>query len=207
MSQFLAPIHQWLFDKIIILEHIEKEILSFYDQGEVKALHEKIVEETDDFIPDQPLENLIDQSNIHGWLQNRITLAETRQAALVNELISLYEDAPAQIEAIYFKVGTQLASEFDEAILNPSDVFKALNNILLEGMPCDRVNKVVEESDERFIWNTSICVHKDNWESKGVKISHYYKFRAALIQGFVSVATPTLTYKYQEEEQLHTIKC
>ncbi len=83
MSQFLAPIHTWLFDKILLMESIEKEIVNQYSDSKYQDAHAKLVQKYGDFIPNQPLEQLIDQSNIHGWLQEGITVVENRLAFLI----------------------------------------------------------------------------------------------------------------------------
>lgn len=42
MSQFLAPIHTWLFDKIVLMESIEKEIVNQYSDSKYQDAHAKV---------------------------------------------------------------------------------------------------------------------------------------------------------------------
>lgn len=199
MSLFLAPIHEWLFNKIIILENIEKEIVKEFESDELLKYHSELCEKFGDYIPNKPLEELIDQSNIHGWLQNRITVAESRQAALVKEL-TLEGDNAEKIRSVYYSEGKRIAEITEKKFSTPAEVFNELSNILLEGMPCDRVNRILESDDDNMIWEISQCVHKANWESSGVEVEYYYTFRESFIKGFVENISDDFGYLYNNGE-------
>lgn len=206
MSQFLAPIHTWLFNKIVLLEEIEKQIVDSVDNEDLKAKHTELQNEIGEFIPKKPIEELIDLSNIHGWLQERITIAELRQARFVNALMESSSMSVEGISNIYEKAGINAATSLDVTIEDPSEVFKLLGNVLLEGMPCDRVNKVVTQEENTITWLTTTCVHKKNWEQAGVAIENYYKFREAFTSGFVKTLNSKMSYTYTlASEQSHTI--
>lgn len=206
MSQFLAPVHTWLFNKIVVLENIEKDIVLSVEDNSVKDAHNELIAKFGDFLPDQPLETMIDESNIHGWLQDRITVAETRQAAFVNKLMEVSENATEGVSNVYYQNGIQIAESMGNKIEDPAQIFQALNNVLLEGMPCDRVNSVIEQNDEMISWKTSTCVHKNNWENQGVNVDYFYTFRAAFTKGFVETLSSKLGYVYTNDGvQLHKI--
>jgi len=206
MSQFLAPIHTWLFNKILVLENIERDLVNSVEENGLKEYHQKLQIEFGDYIPNQPLEEIIDETNIHGWLQGRITMAETRQAAFINKLMSVSKNAVEGINNIYYQAGQKTASELGVTIDQPAEIFQALNNVLLEGMPCDRVNSVTNQSEESITWKTQTCVHKNNWESNGVDVEYFYGFRAAFTKGFTETVGNGLAYTYTNEgEQVHTI--
>ena len=70
MSAFLGKIHYWLYNKVLWHEELSEEILKYaaskgVSVEEIKAeVYSKYGE------PDlSPLEDVIDQGNIHGWLQ------------------------------------------------------------------------------------------------------------------------------------------
>ena len=91
MSLFLGKIHYWMFNKIIWFQNLEVE-LEKLAKGEglnteeiLKNLDKKYGEK----VEDKPLEEIIDQGNIHGWLQERITIAENRLSALTAELLKV----------------------------------------------------------------------------------------------------------------------
>lgn len=205
MSQFLAPIHTWLFNKIVTLESIEKAIEAAYPQEDITSYHQSLKAKIGDYLPEAPLETMIDQSNIHGWLQDRITKAETRQAGLVAKVIEI-EGANENIQSIYKKAGVEAASQLGVKVDDPATIFKGVNDVLLEGMPCDRVNSMVEQTDDTVIWKTVQCVHKNNWEASGVDVVNYYGYRAALIDGYVNTLSDQFNYTYTNDgEQVHTI--
>lgn len=206
MSLFLAPIHTWLFNKILILENIEKEIVTIINDEKITQMHQKLLVQYGDFIPDEPLENLIDQTNIHGWLQERITLGEIRQAALVNALVTLDEKNWEKVKTAYYNVGGEVAPKSGNLVTDPAVAFEMLNNVLLEGMPCDRVNKVVEQTANKITWVTTSCVHKANWESENVPVENFYRFKEAFTQGFVKAINENMIYTYEmNPQQTHQI--
>ena len=66
---------------------------------------------------------------------------------------------------------------------NASDAYKVISDCLLDGMPCDHANAVIEESEEKVIWKRNVCVHQNYWDEVGGNIDNYYKFREAFIKG------------------------
>ena len=77
MSAFLGPIHFWLYNKIGNQELLTKEIAAL-------AAENSWIPDADSYTKTlPPLETVIDEGNIHGWLQAQITDAETRYARLV----------------------------------------------------------------------------------------------------------------------------
>lgn len=204
MSRFLAPVHTWLFNKIIVLENIEKGIVEAVDSEELKAAHAELLNTFGEYIPMKPLEEMIDQSNIHGWLQERITVAESRQAAFISKFDN--DEALLNVVAsVYENVGKEAGKNFG-TLEDPKMIFNGLNNVLLEGMPCDRVNKVVSEDENMMEWHTLSCVHKNNWESNGVAVENYYRFREAFTKGFVESVGPAFEYAYTNTDgQVHVL--
>lgn len=201
MSKTLAPIHSGLYKKIMLFENIEKLIVknTQREQG-----HQILVERFGDYLPNEPLEDIIDHNNIHGWLQNRITIAEKRQASLIFALMNSDTKLLEIVKEVYRKVGKETSAYFNAK--TAVDAFTALNQVLLEGMPCDRVNKVMEQSEEQMQWQTVNCVHKDNWDSQGVDVDLFYKFREAFALAFVTGLGEAFMYKYSNEfGQIHSI--
>lgn len=182
MSAFLGPIHYWLYRKIQLQENLTRALTSVL--SEEKRIHlEKSLDEECGVVEHRPLEEAIDNGNIHGWLQGQIAIAERRFAAAVTEI--LVED-PSQIENL-----KQAAYEIGQKnpLPNSDDaqsIYKGLNDILLEGMPCDHVNQIIEQSEQRVIWNQAVDLHLPFWDQAGGDINHYYLFRNAFISGILS---------------------
>jgi len=207
MSAFLGPIHHWLFNKITLFESLEENI-----NKDVIAKHgDKALEITEqmkkkygEFIPKQPLENLIDTNNIHGWLQNKISIAETRQAATLKAFI---DNLGAEVITILEKNYTQQGSEVGTIASQETDtsdapsLYKALNNYLLEGMPCDNVNSVIMSEPQLLEWNAFGCLHKPYWDTVGMDSETMYNLRFSWIKAFVEKANSKYTYKNEVVSQ------
>ena len=71
MSRYLGKIHYWLFNKIRYSEELENKIEKWaYEEGLLEAADWKsdIISKFGPTTGDEPLEKIIDESNIHGWL-------------------------------------------------------------------------------------------------------------------------------------------
>lgn len=207
MSAFLGPIHHWLFNKISLFENLERsvndQIISKYGD-KAENITNEMREKYGEFIPNEPLENLIDTGNIHGWLQNRISIAEKRQAATIKAFIDTFgSEVVDSIEKSYIKQGSKVGIKASQEV-NVSDapsLYEALNNYLLEGMPCDNVNSVMSSESHLLKWNTFSCLHKPYWNKVGVDTETMYKLRFAWIKAFVENANTNYTYKNEVKSE------
>lgn len=182
MSAFLGPIHFWLYNKIQIQQGMVEDILAL--SGDLApGLREELdtrygVSET------RPLDEVIDVENIHGWLQKCISQTEYKLAYAVTFLTEKDPEIIKKIESIFQRKGKEIATSINTD--NAAEVYKAVSDSLLDGMPCDSVNTVVEESHEKVVWRRNICVHKKYWEEVGGDINVYYFLREAFLRGFLS---------------------
>ena len=125
------------------------------------------------------LEEIIDLENIHGWLQNRIHSSEARLAAWIKIILQNDLDAQIKLEKIFQKQGVLAAREakIEREYNSASDIYNSINNYILDGMPCDRVN-VVSVSEENLVsWKRRICVHEEIWSKEGVDVRFFYNLR------------------------------
>lgn len=207
MSAFLGPIHYWLFNKITLFENLEeninKDVIAKCGDKAVE-IAEEMKNKYGDFIPKMPLENLIDTGNIHGWLQNKISIAETRQAATIKAFVDHFgSEVTKVIEENYInqgsKVGNIASNEND--VSDAPAIYKALNNYLLEGMPCDNVNSVMTSESNLLEWNTFRCLHRPYWDTVGADSELMYSLRFAWIKAFVESANSKYTYKNQRANE------
>lgn len=199
MSKFLAPIHHGLYKKIILFENIEKLIVTKTNRADG---HKILVERWGDYLPVTALEDIIDHDNIHGWLQKVITASEKRHAALVFALSKA--DLLEEVREAYYEIGLETGQFFDGNAA--SEIFAHVTTVLLDGMPCDRVNEIIGQDDESVQWKTVNCVHEENWTSQGVDVMLYYKFRTAFIKGFIENINKSYSYSFSNEYKLHEIK-
>lgn len=193
MSAFLGPIHFWVYSKIQLQQGIVEEIIELG-----KDLAPGLREELDtryDVSEMRPLAEVIDEGNIHGWLQHRVSQSEYKLAYSVTTLAQKDPDILKKMEAIYQEKGKEKSVSLN--IESPAEVYKVITDSLLDGMPCDHANTVMIENDEIVQWKRNSCVHKNYWEEVGGDISIYYSFRDAFIRGLLTGTT--LTYQKVDE--------
>lgn len=201
MSLFLGKIHYWLYNKILWFEKIEEEILRWAKEQDLPADHwlRRIREEFGEPTGGRPLEEIVDTTNIHGWLQDAISRAESRQAILVTEILKANPAFKEALMGIFIRQGEAAAREYGVKPETPEMVFNAVNDFILEGMPCDRVNEVVASSGEEFIWKATQCLHKRYWERIQGNVGNFYELREAWIKAFIASLAPEFQYEKQTE--------
>lgn len=173
MSMFLGPIHYWLYNKIGNQEELTKRIAAYAEQS-------GWIDNSSEYTKDlPPLEEVIDESNIHGWLQGCISDAETRYARLVTRLQSHME----QLKEIAYKFGEDNALEAD---VTAQAAYEAFENFFVNGMPCDRVNVVTENTADMVSWRQAQDIHAPYWIEKNCDAAPYYTLRKSVMDGMLS---------------------
>lgn len=210
MSLFLGKIHYWLFNKILWFEGLEKDIIKLAEEKglDVNSLRREIEGKYGECTPDKPLEDMIDTNNIHGWLQSTIHSVEGRMAAWTKAILDNNESNLADLEKIYILQGIKAADEVKEergSLNNAIEIFNALNDYILDGMPCDRVNEMVTSSEDNVEWRRNLCVHRDIWEREGVDVNTFYYLRNIWIRTFVNEANPNFEYIIKENNEFSIV--
>ena len=200
MSAFLGPIHYWVYNKILVGENIQKEVLEFAkNRGiNVDSIKSKAYEKYGE--PDYSnLEDVIDEGNIHGWLQGRLDSLEYRLASIVTDILK--ENIKIEeIKEVFKSNGKEVFENIEDKSLSADGLFKVIFDNLVEGMPCDRVNLVEEESDEKVVWITTTCVHKRFWDAVGGDVNNYYILKDGWIEGFVSSSPKNFVYEREDNK-------
>lgn len=208
LSRFLAPIHYWLFNKVKYHEDLEEQIVSSFREkygDDVLEMQKNSAEKYGEKTLDQDLENMIDLQNIHGWLQKKIGEAELRQADIIARLIEKYrEDALSLLEQVHRETGAKYGALAKEqsggAEVSPEQIYKTLNDYILDGMPCDNVRQVVS-SDETLLSYVQVqCLHLPYWSEVGLDEDIMYSLRTAWVESFVSAFSPSHSYRFSREE-------
>lgn len=185
MSAFLGPIHYWLYNKIQLQQSIVNKVIEAGKEtipGLEETLNVKYGESET-----RQLEEVIDQSNIHGWLQDQVSREEYKLAESVTLLQKGKPEILNKIKEIFCNTGKEIFRTI--VIENTSDIYKTLGDSLLDGMPCDHANSVIEESEEKIIWKRNNCVHKKYWDEVNGDIAIYYILRDELIKGCLDNTT------------------
>ena len=187
-------------NKILVVENIQKDVLEFAkNRGiNVDSIKSKAYEKYGE--PDYSnLEDVIDEGNIHGWLQGRIDSLEYRLASIVTDILK--ENIKIEeIKEVFKSNGKEVFENIEDKSLSADGLFKVIFDNLVEGMPCDRVNLVEEESDEKVVWITTTCVHKRFWDAVGGDVNNYYILKDGWIEGFVSSSPKNFVYEREDNK-------
>ena len=202
MSEFLGHIHHWLYHKISRVAEREQLIYQKAEElcgSAAEELQTQVWQIYGAPQPDKKLEDLIDHNNIHGWLQRQITIAETREAAFIKELTDTCGDATRSIaEAAYAEHGTacgkhaKVQGKYDAE--TASGIFQALNDYVLNGMPCDQGDVVILNEADKVVWEGDVCPQERNWTKASADKSLMKKLYIQWFAGFVTAFNPAFTY-------------
>lgn len=145
MSENLGPIHYMMYDKIKFQDEITAYLLD-NNTSEVDKIAKAVSK--------SPLEELIDQDNIHGWLDSKIDVVEKR----LNYALKHSSNPKDKM----FEFGRQIGQ--DENFDDIKQIFSNLNMHLLDGMPCDNgLSAQVDESGDLYlITNTNLHAKYEN---------------------------------------------
>jgi hypothetical protein len=208
MSAFLGKIHFWLFNKIKYAEQVETKIAKWAEEQEALGhfptgqWKEEIYTKFGEPLGDKSLEEIIDTSNIHGWLQDKISRVESRQAAWITYALGANEAHLEPLIEIFREDGHAKGNDARESysVSGPEDVYKILNDYILEGMPCDPIDRRMESTEAVFSWLTSFCIHEQYWQKSGGDVRNFHKFRNEWNAAFVEALDSEYVYKVENIE-------
>lgn len=175
MSAFLAPIHFWMYDKILIAQELtfklEERFLNKEEREEVESLFPGLYS--------KDLEEVIDQSNIHGWLHIAVSNVEIRFAYIVKTLL----DKGISLEEIK-KVAFEYGKTFPEQeVSSLKDAYELLMDILLDGLPCDVSISVTREEENELEFVLYNDIHKQYFNEFDLEVYLYHEIREAFVNG------------------------
>ncbi len=204
MSLYLGKIHYWLFNKIVWFENLEKEVIKLgKSKGlTVEELKEEIYNKYGEPTEDKPLEEMIDTSNIHGWLKNKIEMAEKRQAAFITYMLNYNKELKDNLMDLYKAEGEKEGENYRKKVSpsTPEEIYNILNDFILDGMPCDRVNQVIDSNENQFSWHVVRCLHKIYWDEVEGDVRVFYALRDEWIKGFIDKISNDFIFKRFEGE-------
>lgn len=195
MSAFLGPIHHWLYNKVLWHEHL---LLEIYAEIQLSGAEAHVIKSEAESRFGQPttdaLETVIDGGNIHGWLQLKIESLEKRMAYAITKGLHDGKMKLETLEKLYFENGVQAAQRYGAEITTPELAFKAMNDFLLDGMPCDRVHQLVASSADKLVYEKISCVHTPMWQSVGGDIEVFNTLRQNWLEGFCGAKIKYVSY-------------
>ena len=198
MSLFLGKIHYWLFNKILWFEGLEDEIIKLAEKEnlDIKKISNELTLKYGEKTKSKNLEEIIDQSNIHGWLQDKIHSSEGKMAAWTKFLLENDKNNLSKLEKIYINQGIKAAVEVKSSknLVTAKDLYTSLNDYILDGMPCDMVNEVILSQDDLVKFKKRKCVHKEIWEKENLDVQIFYDLRNLWIKAFINELNDNFEY-------------
>lgn len=184
MSAFLGSIHEWMYQKIKVQESIAQAVLALAEsEGWNNELRQEINQKYGE-LEQGKLEQIVDETNIHGWLYERVACVENRLAYTVTKLLNGHADRIADIQSIFYKDGQEkgasLSSNY-ECI----QIYTEITDLLLDGMPCDSAVEIQSESQNEVTWNYVGDIHEAYWKALHADPAIFYRLRAEWIKGFL----------------------
>ena len=204
MSLFLGKIHYWLYNKIQWAEQTEQALIHWASgQGlPAKQWASEARQKYGDPTGGRALEEIVDTSNIHGSLQHFISCVELRQADLITRILEVNPSYLDELVKVNLEVGAAAADAYVTRPENhgsrpdsPDRLFLALQDYVLEGMPCDRVNQAVSETEQEYVWQTTSCLHTQYWQQAGGDVANFYVLRDAWVKGFIQKLNSSYHYE------------
>ncbi len=175
MSAFLGPIHYWLYNKIGNQEKLTAELAKLAEKKEW-------IKKAEDYTKELPeLESVIDEGNIHGWLQGQIHDAEERYAQLVTDILK-DGDHVEELEKVAYSFGK---CNSIKGAADCQEAYRAFEDFFVNGMPCDHINQLTESNADCFAWRQLEDIHASYWTKRGNSSEIYYRLREKVMQGML----------------------
>lgn len=192
MSKFLGFIHHLMFGKIKFQESLVNEVIKLSADDEI----EKRVDELGT-IEAGNLEDIIDESNIHGWLQERVVLVENRFAKAVNLVMDKNPDMKEKLINEFYNFG-----QSENFSGNALEAYQLITQRFLDGMPCDGSLMQVINEPEHVKVKVVTDLHTPVWNKYGNE-ELYWQLRNSYIKGLLSSSKLELNI---EEDKTFEIK-
>ncbi len=182
MSATLGPIHEWMYNKVIIQENIINSIIvaAKYNNWETEIKGQSLQSLSKDSF--SPIEEVIDINNIHSSLSALIDDVETRYAIIVSSIISNDSARLPILEQTIYDFGKSMQKD---ELKTPNDAYNAIESMLLDGMPCDNCMQIVVNDDSKIQIKRTMDTHSKYWSSTHSSGEIYYDLRKNLINGFL----------------------
>jgi hypothetical protein len=204
MSAFIGPIHYWLYEKIRVVSQREACI---YEKAvemcglKVEEVREQVWQIYGEPLPNDDLSEIIDPNNIHGWLQSQINIAESREAAFIKELLNMCGGTAHDLIERGFSEHGKLCGEKAKAlgkydVSTAPGIYKALNDYYLNGMPCDRADRVVNSQADSILWDIGVCLQEPNWKRVGMDDKMMANFYQAWLKAFVDGINTAFAFRH-----------
>ena len=192
MKETLKPIHFVQYNRIRLQENLEKFLVEKFNLSDTFAEAQRLYGEISTEVS---LEDQIDLDNIHGWLESHLVANEKRNALLLKEILRTNE--VEALKAAYSEYGHLLGS--DQKDTASDDIYSYASSILLDGMPCDKVNTLVSSDDKKIEWHGQSDVHGKYLIDQGLEAKLFYTLRESFLDSLLK-AKGNYTYQVNASE-------
>lgn len=209
MSESLAQIHHWLFNKIKIVSNRENLLMQkFQDHADiVESVREMANQSVGISSFNQELEQVIDHNNIHQWLQRQLNLVEAREAYIIKELINMIgNDIRVTMEETFKKDGFSYGKEavtFSKGVSTAPELYQTLNDYYLNGMPCDKCDVVKQISPNIMIWENEQWQQQANWQRVGADHSKMEGLYLIWLKSFITGANCSFSLEFNKKNSMN----
>lgn len=197
MSAFLGPIHSLMYSRIINLQKVINAIAEMSEgEGWGAECEEFVVAEFG------PVEEVIDLGNIHGSLFEMVDSAEKRFSGIVAAAtcgsVERFERVEETVRAVGESMGiaggvasvdgvASVESKVSVGVSwNPVTVCSRIQEVLLDGMPCDRATEMVKMPDGSCEIVRNVDLHSSYFEAVGLDGEWYYTLLGAFVEGLLA---------------------
>ncbi|HSR03462.1 MAG TPA: hypothetical protein VLM88_02630 [Proteiniclasticum sp.] len=182
MKEKLAPIHFVQHNRIKIQENLEIFLTDLFNLQEID---EKSIALHGPRTSDEALETQIDHDNIHGWLESHLVTNEKRLSILSKEIMKVNDENALHLA--HAEYGKRLAESLKDKISfsNGQELFGSLNAVLLDGMPCDKINSMVEADSVHLVWQSAKDVHSKYYEEQELPENLFLDLRNSFLTSFL----------------------
>lgn len=185
MSAFLGPIHFVLYNKIQRLVALTDNLLYIFESGSSSELSGSLQEKFGESEKGS-LDEVIDKTAIHNWLNNQVNIAESRFAYVVKSYVEQGEGLHKKLLDEVYKDGEDAGLNCGE-IITVQGLFQEINMYLLDGMPCDGGIIIQNNDEDEVLWDVNEQVHSLFSEVSGLKLDIFFELRDMWLKGFFSV--------------------
>ncbi len=213
MSQVLGPIHYLMWKKIALAHAWEGACVAVaeaaWGEGRVGELLEGAT--THRWSPPEgELAELIGDASIHGWLQEAVNRTETSLAATVAALLAGGGGAETLLAEASRAHGSEAAGTSSRAGEGDGPLARLVPLLMecyLDGMPCDQVSEVVEQSGERLVVQRILEVHRPNWERGGAPVDTMVALQGAWSGGLAAGVDSRITHERRLQPVAGMLAC
>ena len=191
MKETLKPIHFVQYNRIRLQENLERFLVEKFNLTDTFTEAQRLYGEIS---TDKSLEDQIDLDNIHGWLESHLVANEKRNAMLLKEILRTND--VESLKSAYSEYGNLLGNSQKDAasVAGKDEVYSYASSILLDGMPCDKVNTLISSDDTKVEWHGQSDVHGKYLVEQGLEANLFYTLRESFLD---SVLKTKGSYTYQ----------